>query len=282
MPDLSGMKTPLLFSALAMAIMTPVASTAATESSVVRLYTLDCGHLDLDDMGLFDDAHAGQRGEMAVPCYLIRDGGRWLLWDTGLGDALAVLPRGKHVLGGQWTVRHALAAQLAELGLKPGDIDFVGLSHLHADHSGNIGLFTRSTILLGAAELDWAQGGGIGTDPAIVAAVAQEHVRPVGDDEDIFGDGRVHMFATPGHTPGHHSLLINLPNSGALLLSGDLYHTRENLEKGIVPRVNVSRTDTLASFARFRRLANNLHARMIVQHAPEDFASMPRFPAFLD
>jgi len=280
------MKPQLLLAALALAMVgfTAPAPTSAvpTKRGAVRLYTLDCGHLDLDDMGLFSAGHAGERGQMAVPCYLVRDGDRWLLWDTGLGDGLAAFPQGKHIMGGQWTVQHRLVSQLAELGLKPGDIAFVGLSHLHADHSGNVGLFTRSTILLGAPELEWARGGGIGTDPAIVAAVARERVRLVGDDEDVFGDGRVRIFATPGHTPGHRSLLVMLPKSGPLLLSGDLYHTRENLARDVIPPVNVSAADTRSSFARFKRIAARLHARIVVQHSPEDFASMPRFPAFLE
>lgn len=270
-------------------VLTPLSAAIAAQPAPhstppIRLYTLDCGQLDLDDMGIFFDTgeHVGERGTMAVPCYLIQNGNRWLLWDTGLGDRLAAFPEGKHILGGQWTVRHTLVSQLAELGLKPDDIAFVGLSHLHADHSGNVGLFTRSSILLGAAELAWAQAGGIGTDPAIVAAVTHEHVKPIGGDEDVFGDGRVRMLATPGHTPGHRSLLITLPTSGTILLTGDLYHTRENLEKALVPGVNVSRADTLASFDRFRRMAERLHARIIVQHSPDDFAAMPRFPAFLD
>ena len=131
-----------LLAAISLAVTTPVDHASAKNLPAVRLYTLDCGHLDLDDMGLFDSAQAGRRGAMAVPCYLVRDGDGWLLWDTGLGDALAASPRGRHILGGQWTVRHTLVSQLARLRLTPRDIDFVALSHLHADHSGNIGLFT--------------------------------------------------------------------------------------------------------------------------------------------
>ncbi|MDI6028677.1 MBL fold metallo-hydrolase [Corticibacterium sp. UT-5YL-CI-8] len=71
----------------------------------------------------------------------------------GLGDALAALLQGKVQLGGRWTVRRTLASQLAELGLRPDDIDYVALSHLHADHSGNIGLFPTATWLLPAEEL---------------------------------------------------------------------------------------------------------------------------------
>ncbi len=76
-------------------------------------------------------------------------------------------------------------------------------------------------------------------------------------------------------------LLVKLA-PGYLLISGDLYHTRENYEKGLIPNENVSRADTLASFARFARVRDNTHARVIIQHSPADFAALPAFPKFLD
>lgn len=77
-------------------------------------------------------------------------------------------------------------------------------------------------------------------------------------------------------------LLIKLANSGNVLVSGDLYHTRENYEKGLVPSPNVSRADTLASMNRFAGIVANTHARVVIQHSPEDFAAMPAFPKYLD
>lgn len=77
-------------------------------------------------------------------------------------------------------------------------------------------------------------------------------------------------------------LLVKLAKEGPVLLSGDLYHTRQNYEKSLVPSVNLSRADTLASMGRFKGIEANTHARVVVQHAPEDFASMPAFPKFLD
>ena len=50
-------------------------------------------------------------------------------------------------------------------------------------------------------------------------------------DTDVFGDGSVTLFATPGHTPGAQSLLVHLKNSGFIILSGDVVHLEENFEK---------------------------------------------------
>lgn len=264
----------------------PAPAIRATPAPDVRLYTLDCGTLEIGDMSMFSDTgeHGGEKGMLAVPCYLIRHGRDWLLWDTGLGDRLAALPNGETRLGGHWTVRRTLTSQLAALGLTPGDIRYVALSHMHADHSGNIGLFPRATWLISPIELAWARDAPapLGVDPSLIARLEKARIEPVADDRDVFGDGSVRILRAPGHTPGHKILLVTLPRSGAVALSGDLFHSRENYEKSLVPPVNVSRADTLASFDRFTRLVRNTHARVVIQHAREDFAAMPAFPRYLD
>lgn len=115
-----------------------------------------------------------------------------------------------------------------------------------------------------------------------VAAVKTANIEPVAGDLDVFGDGAVQMVSTPGHTPGHHSLLIELGKSGAILLSGDVAHFRENYDRGLVPLGNFSRAETLASIGRVRGLAQHFHAKVVIQHAENIFADMPKFPAYLD
>lgn len=262
----------------------PPAAPAAPPA--VQLYTLDRGRLDFPDMGIFADTgeHAGEAGLLAVPCYLIRHGQEWLLWDTGLGDRLAAVPQGELKFGGRFTVRRTLRAQLAELGLQPDDIRYVALSHLHADHSGNIGLFPKATFLVAAAELAWARGQPTpaGVEFSSVAPLAQARVDASDDDRDVFGDGSVRILKAPGHTPGHRVLLVRLAKAGPLLISADLYHTRENYTKGLVPVGNVDRANTLASFNRFAGLQATSQARVIVEHSPADFAALPAFPKYLD
>jgi len=62
-----------------------------------RFYVLDGGRLEFANMGAFCDTgeNEGKPGTLAVPCYLIRHGGSWMLWDTGLGDRIAALPHGE-------------------------------------------------------------------------------------------------------------------------------------------------------------------------------------------
>lgn len=251
-----------------------------------RLYTLDCGLTEFTDAAYFSDTgeYDGKALALPTPCYLIRHGSDWLLWDTGNGDRLAALPGGMTKFGGRFTVKRTLAEQLGQLGLKPDDIRFVALSHLHQDHTGNIGLFPRATFLIAKPELAWARAKPtpFGVDATAIAPLSRSHVEALDEDKDVFGDGSVRILKAPGHTPGSRMLLVKLPKAGPVLISGDLFHTRLNFEKSLVPAVNLSRADTLASAQRFNSLAGNLRARVVIQHAPEDFAAMPAFPKFLD
>ncbi|PJI44685.1 MAG: N-acyl homoserine lactonase family protein [Rhizobium sp.] len=280
----------LVASALALVAATSAlaqeAASASAPQAAVRLYTLDCGLTEFTDAAYFSDTgeYDGKSLALPTPCYLIRHGTEWLLWDTGNSDRLAALPGGVTKFGGRFTMKRTLASQLAELGLKPDDIRFVAMSHLHQDHTGNLGLFPKATVLIAASELNWARGKPtpFGVDATAIAPLVQAHVEASDEDRDVFGDGSVRILKAPGHTPGSRMLLVRLAKTGPVLISGDLFHTRQNYQQTLVPAVNLSRADTLASTQRFSRLAANMHARVVIQHAPEDFASMPAFPKFLD
>lgn len=158
------------------------------------------------------------------------------------------------------------------------------MSHLHQDHAGNVGLFPNATFLIAASELAWARGKPtpFGVAATALEALARSHVEASDDDVDVFGDGSVRIMKVPGHTPGSRMLMIKLARYGPVLITGDLFHTRENYERFLVPGPNVSRADTLASFDRFRRIVANTRAHVVIQHAPEDFAAMPKLPEYLD
>jgi hypothetical protein len=76
--------------------------------------------------------------------------------------------------------------------------------------------------------------------------------------------------------------MLKLGKSGTVVLSGDLYHLRENRTHRRVPAFNTDRADTLASMDRIERIVKNTKARFVVQHDPRDFAALPRFPAYLE
>jgi hypothetical protein len=77
-------------------------------------------------------------------------------------------------------------------------------------------------------------------------------------------------------------LVLKLKKAGTVVLSGDLYHTRENRKFRRVPGFNVERADTLASIDRVEAIVKNTKGKLFVQHDPLDFKQLPKFPAYLD
>ncbi len=245
----------------------------------VQLWRLDCGDFVVKDYNaFFSDTSAYPSGPKPIvgSCYLIQDGGHFMLWDTGVEAKLVGTPNDNPVI--RMSLRKTLADQLAMLGLSPQRIEYVGISHYHGDHTGQAAGFPNSTLLIGQGDLD-----ALKADPSLGAEMlapwlkAGGKVKPARGDLDVFGDGKVVMLATPGHTPGHHSLLVRLM-SGPVILSGDLWHFREQLANDGVPPFNTSRAETLASMDRIKRLQANIHARLIIQHEPADIALLPAFP----
>jgi N-acyl homoserine lactone hydrolase len=248
----------------------------------LSLWRLDCGNFTIAQYGaFFSDTFQYPAGpkDIVGSCYLIRHGDRYMLWDTGLTDALV----GHDFRNEAQTlhVERSLVDQLAQIDVRPEQIELIGISHWHFDHVGQAARFPQARLLIGRDDLallrttppvdedsarglaHWLTGGG--------------QVDELTGDRDIFGDGSVVMLDMPGHTPGHYSLLVRLA-SGPLLLTGDLYHFTEQVENRGVPPFNHDRADTLASMDRYERIAHNLGARSIIQHEPADIAKLPPFP----
>ena len=262
------------------------AESTANATPSVRLYALDCGRIEFKDMRMFSETaeYDNVPGSMVDPCFLIRHARGTLIWDAGLGDEIAKHREGVDNNGIRMFVDVPLQAQLSTLGLKPQDIQYLAFSHFHFDHTGNAGLFTKATWILNKVELDamTQPEPPFGVDPSRLAAYKTARQQIVTGDYDVFGDGSVRILRAYGHTPGHQVLLVHLPRAGNVILGGDLYHTRDNRTHRRVPNVNTDRADTLASIDRIEHLADTLHARVIIQHSPEDFRSLPKFPAYLE
>lgn len=260
---------------------------ASPPTASVKLYALDCGRIAIADMNAFADTgeYAGRPKELISPCFLIRHAKGDLLWDTGIGDATAETTKGRQLLPGYVaTVPVTLRSQLRMLGLDYDRVSHFAFSHAHVDHLGNANAMTKALWIVNRCELAWMrqvpQPGG--QDASLIGTVDKVQTRLIDGDNDVFGDGSVIILATPGHTPGHQSLLINFPRQQPVILSGDLWHTAENLEHSRVPGFNSSRADTLASMDRVRRIAARLNARIVVQHEIEDFRRLPEFPKALE
>jgi glyoxylase-like metal-dependent hydrolase (beta-lactamase superfamily II) len=90
------------------------------------------------------------------------------------------------------------------------------------------------------------------------------------------------LVATPGHTPGHQSLLVHLKNSGFIVLSGDVAHSEENFEKDIVPSLNTNKAESIASMEKVRRLIATYKAIFFINHDKSQADRLKLLPAFYD
>jgi N-acyl homoserine lactone hydrolase len=245
----------------------------------MSLWRLDCGDFQINDINAFmsDTSEYPARPKHLVgSCYLIRHGDAYMLWDTGMAGGLVGHPDVNPVM--TVSLRGRIVEQLARIDVRPEQVSIVGISHYHGDHTGQARDFPGARLLMGAGDIATLRG-----RPAAAQADLAHwlsgggQLTEVQGDLDIFGDGSVVMLNMPGHTPGHHALLIRLA-TGPVMLSGDTYHFAEQVPHRGVPPFNIDRADSLASMDRFDRLARNLHARVIIQHEPADVARLPAFP----
>ena len=245
----------------------------------LTLTRLDCGRGEFPDMnGFFSDrpgVYAPGPGKVTDSCYLIQHGDQQMIWDTGFPGALK---GGSKDMGGFTAfLDKTIAEQLAQLNLKPADIDVVGISHMHGDHTGQAAEFPQARLVVGKGDFEQSAGKDDGFGPWRKAGNGGTTLVTSGET-DIFGDGTVKAIHLPGHTPDHLALLVNL-KSGPVLLSGDLYHSTIAREKKAMPGFNTSKEQTLASMDRFEKLAADTKAKVIIQHEPADIAKLPAFPA---
>ncbi len=258
------------------------APAAAEEVPDMEMWRLDCGTFELSDTAPFSDAHLydGEKRTLTDSCYLIRHGEQYLLWDTGLPSAL----KGQSVT--QWvftlSVTKTIKEQLAEIGIDPAQVTHVGISHYHDDHIGQAAEFPNAQLVIGTLDAEAVTSGEMEQTRAQLAPWLAEgatgDVRRRRTDLDLFEDGSVVIMSMPGHTPGHASLLVRLPETGNVLLTGDLYHFEEQIANRGVPEFNTDRADTLASFERFNATAKALNATVVIQHDPRHIARLPTFP----
>jgi N-acyl homoserine lactone hydrolase len=257
-----------------------------------KLFRLDCGHSLANDESVWTPGeNVGRDIEFSSTCWLIKHEREWLLWDTGVPEATLNDPRGWSTLP-KLIVYHldkSVSAQLADIGLKPGDIGRVAISHTHGDHIGNVGLFPDSTIVMQRAEYSWIHSpSGPNDNVNQLMALARKlmgspkKLQLIDGDTDVFGDGSVTLISTPGHTPGHQSLLVHLRNSGFIILSGDVVHLEENFSENIVPSLNTSKAESIASMARVRQLMATYNAKLFINHDKRQTDRLKLVPAFYD
>jgi glyoxylase-like metal-dependent hydrolase (beta-lactamase superfamily II) len=155
-------------------------------------------------------------------------------------------------------------------------VKYVAVSHTHGDHIGNVEMFPRAMLLVQRAEYEWPT-------PFGVARFRPSHpVTKLEGDHDVFGDGSVMLLSTPGHTPGHQSILIKLAKTGAIVISGDAVHFKDNWDNRRVPVFNVDKEKSLASMQRLADVVREHKAELWIHHDVAQSERQRKAPAFYD
>ena len=228
----------------------------------------------------------GQLIEAPILAYLIETKHGRILYDVGCDYQKIADPLlrerwyGGFSMGApQMSEEQRLPAHFARLGLTPADIDLVFLGHLHFDHAGGLCEVCGAEVHVHAAELE--------------AAKAQADDAYFGDD--FAGDYKwkiqtaeyelvpgVRAINTPGHTAGHMSLLIELPQGKPVILARGAADLTENIEQEIAPGTLWQEREELAiaSIRKLKALAAETGGELWPNHDMAFYRGLRQFPEF--
>ena len=264
---------------------------------IERLYRLNTATWTLDYSAATQLQQPGEPFPGRCPCYLLEHPDGLVLFDTGVShemaaDPLSYGPNGAAHMADFVETLDTSAGKppvdhLEELGYAPSDVDTVVMSHLHTDHAGNLDSFPEATIVVQKAELRyafWPDG-----PQRLFYLEGDFHhlrrldadVKAITDEYDVFGDGSVVAFPTPGHSPGHQSLEVTL-ESGTTILAADAANSRVGYEQGLVASFVWSLEDSMDSLTALKDRARTSDADVIVHHDPEDQDRLPDPPNALE
>ena len=261
----------------------------------MRLYILDLGSIVLGPACAMAARPDGGEYRVPVSAFLITHPAGNVLYDTGMNpgtidDLEAVWGPLLTQLTPYVLPQDHILRQLESVGFGADDVSYVILSHLHSDHAGGICLFPKAEFIVQRAELETAKPDGVNLfypEPYRSArmdgtlADCVRLVRLVDGDLDLFGDGRVLIIATPGHVPGHQSLLVRLDHTGDVLIAGDAGNDCGQLDNTVIPdgtwRPELSRR----SIGRLRDLRES-SALTVYGHDPDLWPTLKHAPDYYD
>ncbi|PYN04268.1 MAG: MBL fold metallo-hydrolase [Candidatus Rokuibacteriota bacterium] len=254
--------------------------------TVINVYALGTGYIELDRASMVSDLEPGQPWTVPVTSFLVSHPSGKLLFDTGVHCQARLDPLAR--LGAERMKRLAVKSQagddvvpqLATLGLTPDDIRFVANSHLHFDHCGGNEFFPRATFLVQRPELESARRPGFvpGYNPSPIDFDHPLDYRMIEGEHDVFGDGSVILFPTYGHTPGHQSLRVRAGKQGQIVCASDACYTRENMDRDVLPKILWDASVMSESLAALRKLRDQVGATMFYGHDPAQWQATPRAP----
>ena len=198
----------------------------------------------------------GEVYEAALKPMLIISEGKKILVDTGLGK----LPE-KHARFHKIIRKpgEGLEDQLEALGIGPEDIDIVVNTHLHFDHCGKNALFENAEFYVQVNELRYAYAPDRFMKNAYVREFFDVGVKYVPIRGPYRLTKHVLVVPTPGHTPGHQSVVVELPDGRKIVYCGDAATLRECVERRNIPGVLWRSDVALRSIDKLRSIRNAIY-----------------------
>src|SRR5689334_21160852 len=220
----------------------------------------------------------GLMPEYGIPivCYLVQTGdGQNILIDSGLPE---IMPEGETDFANEQDV----IAQLARIGLQPEDIQTVISTHYDIDHAGRHGAFPQAQYVVQRAHHEDAA-----SNPRFAANRPQwdqpsERLRLVDGDTELLPG--LELVETSGHVPGHQSVLVRLPKTGAILLTVDAVpfaegFTRDKQDDGSNPDAEAIRASTI----KLLDLVEREHVGLVIfGHDTAQWETLKKVPEFYE
>lgn len=262
----------------------------------VRMYMFQCGIISQHWHDLMMNQRLGEPVEVPIPWYLITHPRGHILIDGGNAPECATDPRGHWGEVAEKFVpvmrpEEACLPQLEAIGIDPADVRFIAQSHLHLDHTGALAVFDRfpnARVLASRTEFEYAHAPDWNVAPAYISAdfvkpgIRWDLLEPTDDGYDVYGDGVVKLWQTPGHSPGHLSVEVTLPSSGSYMLAIDAAYTLEHWNETALPGLLTSMTDVVRSVRKLHRLAERSQSTVVTGHDPDAWPGFKQAPEYYE
>jgi len=261
---------------------------AHSTTSVRRLFVLLCGFEVLPKTVSTRDR--GQRFLLSEPisAYLLDTESGWILIDTGFDPAnirdLAAMNQNffQHgIYPPLVSAEHRLDRQLDDIGIRLTDIGHVIITHLHFDHTGYLKYLPHARVSIQRREHAFGFSG-----KTTIANLLSDFDLPTVRWHLVDGDWEVvpglTMIDTRGHTEGHQSAIVDLKNSGVIVLPFDAGDLQENFDEEILPGEAVDDEAAMAAIRRLKNIAASRNGKMILFHDPVAIQSTRLAPEYYD
>lgn len=259
----------------------------------MKVYFFQAGLLQSQKHFFTYGLDVGKPINVPVPFLLMDHPKGKVLFDTG--NALEVVDNKEEHWAGilsaydplmtkeQWCVN-----AIRSVGCAPEDIQYVILSHLHLDHAGGVGLFPNAKYVVQKEELRYAY---VPDSFMRGAYIRKDFDKPVDwlflhgwedDMFDLFGDGTIKTCFTPGHTPGHMSLLLDLPKTGKMFYASDACYMMENLNNNVLPGLAWNFGECERTMQRIHKLRDAEGVKIMVSHDPDAWQDYKHAPDYYE